>query len=145
MSLWKLPGCKPQSQVFSRSGPFRSCPNSCYNSDSLETSLIKYHQLGSVRAFLFLDFLMTINHKHYIEVMTIKKAKKRADIKLKKLQSLLVEIRVSYYFMRGSRKINRGGSNFDNVFLLFFLIDEGREDPNTTISGPSFARQRNAI
>ena len=39
---------------------------------------------------------MTINHKHYIEVMTIKKAKKRADIKLKKLQSLLVEIRVRY-------------------------------------------------
>ena len=33
------------------------------------------------------------------------------------------------------------GSNFDNVFL----VDEGREDPNTTISGPSSARQRNVI
>ena len=33
------------------------------------------------------------------------------------------------------------GSNFDNVFL----VDEGREDPSTTISGPSKARQRNAI
>ena len=32
-------------------------------------------------------------------------------------------------------------SNFD----YFFLVDEGREDPNTTISGPSLARQRNAI
>ena len=40
------------------------------------------------------DFLMTINHKHYIEIMTIKKAKKRAEIKLKKLQGLLGEIRV---------------------------------------------------
>ena len=30
-------------------------------------------------------------------------------------------------------------------FCLFvFLVDEGREDLNTTISGPSLARQRNA-
>ena len=28
---------------------------------------------------------------------------------------------------------------------LTFLIDEGKEDPNTTISGPSSARQRNVI
>ena len=34
-----------------------------------------------------------------------------------------------------------GGSNFDNVFL----VDDGREDPNTIISGPSLARQRNTI
>ena len=33
------------------------------------------------------------------------------------------------------------GSNFDYVFL----VDERREDPNTTKSGPSSARQRNAI
>ena len=33
------------------------------------------------------------------------------------------------------------GSNFD----IFFLVDEGREDPNTTISGPSLACQQNAI
>ena len=33
--------------------------------------------------------------------------------------------------------------NFDNVF--FFLVDEGRENPSTTISGPSSARQQNAI
>ena len=31
------------------------------------------------------------------------------------------------------------------VFVLVFLVDEGREDPNTTISGPSSAQQRNAI
>ena len=31
------------------------------------------------------------------------------------------------------------GSNFDTVFL----VDDEREDPNTTISGPSLACQRN--
>ena len=34
-----------------------------------------------------------------------------------------------------------GGSNFDNIFL----VDDGREDPNTTISGRSLACQRNTI
>ena len=29
--------------------------------------------------------------------------------------------------------------------LTFFLVDEGRKDPNTTKSGPSLARQQNAI
>ena len=38
--------------------------------------------------------------------------------------------------MRGSRKFCQ---------RLFFLVDEGREDPSTTISGPSPARQQNAI
>ena len=33
-------------------------------------------------------------------------------------------------------------SNFDAVF---FKLYEGRKDPNTTISGPSLVRQRNAI
>ena len=42
--------------------------------------------------------------------------------------------------MLGSRKFCQKGSNFDNVFLV-----EEREDPNTTIIGPSLARQRNAI
>ena len=32
-------------------------------------------------------------------------------------------------------------SNFDN----FFVVDEGRENPITIISGPSSVRQRNAI
>ena len=35
----------------------------------------------------------------------------------------------------------RGGPTRTRVFL----VDEGREDPNTTISGPSSAHQRNAI
>ena len=35
----------------------------------------------------------------------------------------------------------RGGP----ALTTFFLVDEGRKDPNTTISGPSSARQRNAI
>ena len=39
------------------------------------------------------------------------------------------------------QKVLSEGSNFDNVFLfLFFLkFDEGRKDPNTTVSGPSTA------
>ena len=28
---------------------------------------------------------------------------------------------------------------------FFFIVDEGREDPSTTISGPLLARQRNTI
>ena len=28
---------------------------------------------------------------------------------------------------------------------MFFLVDEGREDQNTTLGGPSSARQRNAF
>ena len=36
----------------------------------------------------------------------------------------------------------RGGPT---LTLTFFLVDEGREDQNTTIGGPSLARQRNAI
>ena len=47
--------------------------------------------------------------------------------------------------MHGSRELCQRGSNFDNVFCLFVLVDEGREDQNTTLSGPSSARQRNAI
>ena len=39
--------------------------------------------------------------------------------------------------MRGSRKFLEGG--------YFCLIDGGLEDPNTASTGPSSARQRNAI
>ena len=45
--------------------------------------------------------------------------------------------------MRGSSQLGQRGSNFDNVF--FFKVDEGRENPSPTLSGPSSARQRNAI
>ena len=41
-----------------------------------------------------------------------------------------------------SRKFCQRGSDFDNVF---FLVDEGRDDPNTTISGPTSARQQTSL
>ena len=41
------------------------------------------------------------------------------------------------------QKVLPEGSDFDNVF--FFLVDEVRDDPNTPISGPTSAHQRNAI
>ena len=45
--------------------------------------------------------------------------------------------------MRECRKFCQMGSNFDGL-LVVFLVDKGREDPNTAISGPMSARQRNA-
>ena len=45
--------------------------------------------------------------------------------------------------MRGKESFVRGGQTLTT--FLFFLVDEGREDPSTTIRGPSSARQRNAI
>ena len=41
----------------------------------------------------------------------------------------------------------RGGGGRVPILTTFFwfLFDEERKDPNTTISGPSTARQRNAI
>ena len=39
--------------------------------------------------------------------------------------------------MRGSREFCQRESNLTCFFFLFFLADEGREDPNTTISGSS--------
>ena len=42
--------------------------------------------------------------------------------------------------MRGYRKFCQRGSNFDSCFG-FLLVDKGREDPNTTQSGPSFAKR----
>ena len=47
--------------------------------------------------------------------------------------------------MRGSRKFCQRGSNSDVVFFVFFLADEGREDPNSTKNGPSSAHQQIAI
>ena len=40
--------------------------------------------------------------------------------------------------MCGSRKFCQRGSNSD-VFFFFLLVDEGKEDPNTTVCGPSSA------
>ena len=55
--------------------------------------------------------------------------------------------------------LNKASSSFPNLdactdpesfvrgvpTLTFFLVDAKREDPNTTISGPSSAQQQNAI
>ena len=43
--------------------------------------------------------------------------------------------------MRDPESFVRGGP----TLTIFILVDEGREDPSSTISGPSSARQRNAI
>ena len=43
--------------------------------------------------------------------------------------------------MHGSRKFSQRGSKCVRGFFGVFLVDKGRKDPNTTISGPSFARQ----
>ena len=47
--------------------------------------------------------------------------------------------------MRGSRKFFQKGSNFDYFFFFFFFfffkVDDGREDPDTTISGSPLAGQ----
>ena len=48
--------------------------------------------------------------------------------------------------MRGSRQSRRGGGGGCNFNFSFKLARvETREDPDTTISGPSSARQRSAI
>ena len=58
--------------------------------------------------------------------------------------------------MRGPRKLFvRGGPILTKIFFFFLggggggiyyiLVDEGRKDPNTTISRPTSARQWNAI
>ena len=47
--------------------------------------------------------------------------------------------------MRGSRKFCQRGTKLTFFLFCFLLVDEGREDPSTTISGPSSAHQQNAI
>lgn len=51
--------------------------------------------LNCALSLCLLGFLMTMNHKHHIEMMTIQRSKKKAEQKIVKLQSLLNEIRVS--------------------------------------------------
>ena len=49
------------------------------------------------------------------------------------------------FYMGGCRKFCQRGRNFDNVLGFFVLVDEGRDNQNTTKSGPSSAHKRNAI
>ena len=48
-------------------------------------------------------------------------------------------------WMRGSRKFCQMGLTLRTFVVSFFLVDEVREDPTTTKSGPSSARQQNTI
>ena len=48
-----------------------------------------------------------------------------------------------FFFQRGSNLT--AFFFFFCFFFVFYLVDEGRDGPNTTKSGPSSARQRNAI
>ena len=41
--------------------------------------------------------------------------------------------------MRGSRKFSQRGFNSDKDFFLCFLVDEGKEDPNSTKAGHHMA------
>ena len=62
-----------------------------------------------------------------------------------KMRSLEVLLMVNYMVHARIEKFFRGGQTF---FLFFFSVsssDQGRDDPNTTISRPSSVRQQNAI
>ena len=61
---------------------------------------------------------------------------------------LIVFISVDMLICADPESFVRGGPTLksDNVFFYFFsLIDEGRDDPNTTNCWQSSARQRNVI
>ena len=58
--------------------------------------------------------------------------------------SEIYQIIIRVMGMYGYKKFCQRGSKFDNVFCVF-LVDEGIEDRNTAINGPSSAHQRNAI
>ena len=54
-------------------------------------------------------------------------------------------LKINELHMHGSRKFCQRGSKFDKVFCFVFLVDEGIEDQNVTIIGPSLTRQQNTI
>ena len=46
--------------------------------------------------------------------------------------------RLSGYLSMRKSRVWSEGTNFDNIFLsIFFLVDDGREDPNITINPPA--------
>ena len=51
---------------------------------------------------------------------------------------------IGTFVMLGSRKFSQRGSKFDNFFFVF-LVDEGIEDPNITINGPSTAASKTPL
>ena len=52
---------------------------------------------------------------------------------------------VGYNIHARIQKVLSEGANFDLVIFYNFLVDEGREGPNTILSGPSLTRQRNVV
>ena len=55
------------------------------------------------------------------------------------VMDVLTVLHVYCLIMRGSRKFCQRGSKFESFFFyiyIYFLVDEGIEDPNTTINGP---------
>ena len=61
------------------------------------------------------------------------------------ISQISVKVQTSLHILRGSIKFCQRVSDFDVFFCFFFLVDEGRDNPNATISGPTSARQRNAF
>ena len=95
---------------------------------------------GSIQLFFSAeDNLHSLTNEHLLLYFNTKQSKchttpKRALLK-KSNQSkneTSATSRCCMAIMRGSRKFCQRGSNFDNVVL--FCVDEGREDPSTTIS-----------
>ena len=75
----------------------------------------------------------TLNSTQYLEVSIVKQC-------LMTCQTLVKLTCRPIQFMRGTIKIFRGGPSLTTCFL----VDEGRDDSNTTISGSSSSRHRNA-
>ena len=112
----------------------------------------KFCQRGSnFDNLFFLFFFLVIEGRDYLNTTILITGVMMVQICFRKKVSvsLLQKRRQLSYkvgVMRGSRTFSQRGSNFDNVFFFFFfLVYEGRDYPNTTISGPSSARQGNAI
>ncbi|XP_052797813.1 uncharacterized protein LOC128229934 [Mya arenaria] len=69
------------------------------------------------------SFLITINHKHHIEMLTIRRAKKKVDIKLKKLRQLMLEMRHDIDLLIGLAKL-KGATEPEIVNCIY---GQGRE------------------
>ena len=58
-------------------------------------------------------------------------------LRLQKRIPFLHILLVKEHCMRGSRKFCQSGSNFDNVFFCFVLVDEERENKRAIIGPPA--------
>ncbi|WAR02275.1 HVCN1-like protein, partial [Mya arenaria] len=78
------------------------------------------------------SFLITINHKHHIEMLTIRRAKKKVDIKLKKLRQLMLEMRHDIDLLIGLAKLK--GATEPEIAL--FRIGKERDEEDVTVEIP---------